>query len=117
MLQCVGQFRKLRQEYRFLNRQEPGTPLSAEDVPPELKPLIQGAWIGKPTPGAPKKRRFFQLSSDGSTLRWAWDKYIVLYYVEVCAHMPTAPVHTIVIADPSSCPDDFVEDSSHLHCN
>ena len=44
----------------------------------------QGAWIGKPTAANSKRRRFFQLSEDGSTLRWAWNKYIIMYYVEVC---------------------------------
>ncbi|KAL3160650.1 hypothetical protein ABBQ32_010571 [Trebouxia sp. C0010 RCD-2024] len=48
----------------------------------ELAPLMRGAWIGKPSPKAPKKRRFFQLSHDGSTLRWSWNKYIIMYYVE-----------------------------------
>lgn len=54
-----------------------------EEVPPGLLPLLKGAWIGKPSQRAPRSRRFFQLSSDGSTLRWSWDKYILLYYVEV----------------------------------
>lgn len=57
------------------------------DVPAELVPLMKGAWIGKPHANARNKRRFFQLSSDGSTLRWAWDKYILLYYVEVGASL------------------------------
>ncbi len=55
---------------------------ASEDAPPQLAPLMRGAWIGKPSGNAQKKRRFFQLSSDGTTLRWAWDKYILLYYVE-----------------------------------
>lgn len=38
---------------------------------------------GKPSHKTPKKKRFFQLSHDGSTLRWSWNKYIVMYYVEV----------------------------------
>ena len=38
---------------------------------------------GKPSAKTPKKKRFFQLSHDGSTLRWSWNKYIVMYYVEV----------------------------------
>ena len=45
---------------------------------------MKGAWIGKPTAANSKRRRFFQLSEDGSTLRWAWNKYIIMYYVEVC---------------------------------
>lgn len=54
-----------------------------DEAPTGLAPLMKGAWIIKPSAGAPRKRRFFQLSSDGSTLRWAWDKYILLYFVEV----------------------------------
>ena len=40
---------------------------------------------GKPSTKTPRKRRYFQLSQDGSTLRWSWNKYILLYYVEVRA--------------------------------
>lgn len=69
VLACVRQFLRLRREHKSLKAVEPGTPQTAEDMPPELLPLVQGTWIGKPSPGAPKKRRFFQLSSDGSTLR------------------------------------------------
>ena len=46
-------------------------------------------------------RRFFQLSADGSTLRWAWNKYVVMYYVEeqinddeereICLRLSTEP--------------------------
>ena len=46
---------------------------------------------GKPSITAPRKRRFFQLSNDGSTLRWAWNKYILLYYVQVMAGLSTLP--------------------------
>lgn len=49
---------------------------------PLLQPLLEGAWLGKPTPRNPKKTRFFQLSYDGSTLRWGWNKYVRLYYVQ-----------------------------------
>ena len=75
--------------FRFLHAQRLQTlsdanrKAAAEDVPLQLIPLMRGAWIGKPSPNAQKKRRFFQLSSDGSSLRWAWNKYILLYYVEV----------------------------------
>jgi hypothetical protein len=31
---------------------------------------------------AANKRRFFQLSADLTTLRWAWNKYVLLFYVE-----------------------------------
>lgn len=41
---------------------------------PDLLPLQEGAWLGKPSPGNPKKKRFLQLSKDGSTLRWGWKK-------------------------------------------
>ena len=61
---------------------------------PKKKPLFQSAQCqyttlsvvalqGKPSAKTPKKKRFFQLSHDGSTLRWSWNKYIVMYYVEV----------------------------------
>lgn len=43
---------------------------------PDLAPLHEGAWLGKPTPRNPKKKRFFQLSNDGGTLRWGWKKYV-----------------------------------------
>ena len=49
-------------------------------------PFLQHSLVtaqGKPSSKAPKKRRFFQLSHDGSTLRWSWNKYVVMYYVEV----------------------------------
>jgi len=45
---------------------------------PALKPLVEGAWLGKPTPGNEKKKRFFQLSHDGSTLRWGWKKCVAI---------------------------------------
>jgi hypothetical protein len=41
---------------------------------PLLAPMLAGAWIGKPTAGNPRKLRYFQLSHDGSTLRWSWNK-------------------------------------------
>ncbi len=49
---------------------------------PLIQPLLEGTWLGKPTPRNPKKTRYFQLSYDGSTLRWGWNKYVRLYYVE-----------------------------------
>ena len=36
----------------------------------------------KPSQGAPKKRRFFQLSTDYTQLRWAWDKSIYMFHVQ-----------------------------------
>lgn len=50
----------------------PARPPTAGD--PQLAPLHAGAWLGKPTPGNTRKIRFFQLSHDGSTLRWGWNK-------------------------------------------
>lgn len=64
-------------------------------VPPEILPLVHGAWLLK-LPSAsgagasPTKRalglegrwRYFQLSHDGSTLRWDWRKYVLLLHVE-----------------------------------
>jgi len=47
-------------------------PDSASD--PFLAPLMEGAWLGKPSPRNPNKIRFFQLSLDGSTLRWGWKR-------------------------------------------
>ena len=35
-----------------------------------MLPLIRGAWLGKPSKRKPFKRRFFQLSADGASLRW-----------------------------------------------
>ena len=49
---------------------------------PALLPMIRGAWLGKPTGIKSKKRRFFQLSADGATLRWSWEKFVRLFYVE-----------------------------------
>lgn len=75
--------------FRYLHHQRLQTLSDAskkgnpDDIPVELLPLMKGAWIGKPAINAQRKRRFFQLSSDGSTLRWSWDKYILLYFVEV----------------------------------
>ncbi|DBA89209.1 hypothetical protein WJX77_000076 [Trebouxia sp. C0004] len=78
-----------RFEYVALQRQlmmgKNATPNGLTPAPTphiELTPLMRGAWIGKPSSKAPKKRRFFQLSHDGSTLRWSWNKYVVMYYVE-----------------------------------
>lgn len=70
---------------------DPSKRPSHEDVPSELVPLMKGNWIGKPSTSAQQKRRFFQLSTDGSTLRWAWNKYVLLYYVEV-SHSTTLSI-------------------------
>jgi hypothetical protein len=55
---------------------------------PVLYPLFEGAWIGKPTPSNKKKTRYFQLSHDGSTLRWGWKKYVRMYYVQGITYSP-----------------------------
>lgn len=52
----------------------PPLPSRPPAVDPLLAPMQAGAWIGKPTPSSPRKVRFFQLSYDGSTLRWGWNK-------------------------------------------
>lgn len=72
-----------------------------QQVPPEILPLVHGAWLLKLPSiagpgGSPSKRslaeamaggsggrwRYFQLSHDGSTLRWDWRKYVLLMHVE-----------------------------------
>ena len=75
-----------------------------EDAPEQLVPLMKGAWLGKPAANAQRKRRFFQLSTDGSTLRWAWDKYILLYYVEVSSweRFLTSPWINLLLLPPSN---------------
>jgi hypothetical protein len=91
-----------------------GAPHADARVPPELLPLVHGAWLLKlpnsdgdagacdapaaaPSParrvlgaaarglaagGAAGRWRFFQLSHDGSTLRWDWRKFALLLQVE-----------------------------------
>ena len=78
----INRFRYLHLK-RMLTLSESISKKATDEAPAELAPLMRGAWINKPSASAPRKRRFFQLSSDGSTLRWAWDKYILLYFVEV----------------------------------
>lgn len=36
----------------------------------------------KQSASSSNRRRFFQLSHDYTTLRWAWNSYVLLYYVE-----------------------------------
>ncbi|KAI8475778.1 MAG: hypothetical protein J3K34DRAFT_480500 [Monoraphidium minutum] len=85
---------------------------AGRDVPYQLQPLLAGAWLAKvprgrsaaaaPPAPAPRRRlwpacaagrggggggrggrvRFFQLSRDLATLRWCWDRYVLLYHVE-----------------------------------
>jgi hypothetical protein len=90
-------------------------PAASHHVPPEILPLVHGAWLLKlssattfysltgvdSTSGnkSPTKRtlhellaatrasakgrwRYFQLSHDGSTLRWDWRKFVLLVHVE-----------------------------------
>ena len=91
LLQAAVLMQLLISRFRYVHAQRMRTLSDAksnrqgipEDAPAQLVPLMKGAWLGKPAANARKKRRFFQLSTDGSTLRWAWDKYILLYYVEV----------------------------------
>ncbi|EFN55353.1 hypothetical protein CHLNCDRAFT_134377 [Chlorella variabilis] len=55
---------------------------AAGERDPLLACMHEGAWIGKPTARTPNKVRFFQLSYDGSTLRWGWNKFVRLYYID-----------------------------------
>lgn len=55
---------------------------------PVIYPLFEGAWIGKPTPNNKKKTRYFQLSHDGSTLRWGWKKFVRMYYAQGITYSP-----------------------------
>eukprot|EP00890_Picochlorum_soloecismus_P005201 jgi/Picsp_1/5682/NSC_03041-R1_protein kinase domain containing protein len=59
-----------------------GGVMEASGSDPDLLPLQEGAWLGKPSPGNAKKKRFLQLSKDGSTLRWGWKKYVRMYYAQ-----------------------------------
>lgn len=61
--------------------------VSPELAHPEVLPLLQGAWLGKPSPSQKAKAlvpktRFFQLSADGTTLRWGWKKHVLLFHVD-----------------------------------
>lgn len=78
---------------------------SGPPIPPELLPLVHGAWLLKlPSNGSAGQQqsnkslssfmarlgfashrgrwRYFQLSHDGSTLRWDWRKYVLMVHVE-----------------------------------
>ncbi|KDD74129.1 hypothetical protein H632_c1546p0, partial [Helicosporidium sp. ATCC 50920] len=59
-----------------------GVPGSHAGVDEQLTPLLQGAWLGKPTRAHPRKLCFFQLSHDASTLRWGWDRYVRLFHLD-----------------------------------
>jgi hypothetical protein len=50
-------------------------------VCPYMHPKTRTSMQGKPSQASQHKKRFFQVSADGSTLRWAWDKYVLLYYL------------------------------------
>lgn len=56
--------------------------MSGAEEDKSLLPLMRGAWLGKPSAKKPNKRRFFQLSADGASLRWSWRKYVRLFYLE-----------------------------------
>lgn len=49
---------------------------SGLNLDPSLIPLLKGCWLGKPSVRNPRKIRFFQLSLDGSTLRWGWKRQV-----------------------------------------
>jgi hypothetical protein len=59
-----------------------------------------------------RRWRFFQLSADLTTLRWAWNKYILLYYVDsitadadcltITLHMVLDPDLTLAFDDPKT---------------
>jgi hypothetical protein len=62
--------------------------------------------------GSSQRWRFFQLSADLTTLRWAWNKYILLYYVDsitadadrmtITLHMVLDPDLTLAFDDPKT---------------
>lgn len=93
--------------------------------PPQLKPSFakpSGTKSGHKAPalqrmaaqllGGKMRQRFFQLSSDFTTLRWAWNKYILLYYVDsltadsdaltITLHMALDPDLTLKFKDPKT---------------
>lgn len=84
-------------------------PGSAHPADALLAPLKEGAWLGKPAPRNPRKLRFFQLSHDGSTLRWGWHKFVRLYYVhDVVYAAPALTITLTFLLDPEltlKCPD------------
>ena len=103
-------------------------------VPSALKPLVRGDWILKlpsndsmsgylSASSKPFKKliravvgrsggrwRFFQLSHDGSTLRWDWRKYILLMHVEsVHANPKDLTITLSLTLEPDlrlKCPDE-----------
>ncbi|KAL4522997.1 hypothetical protein Ndes2526A_g07715 [Nannochloris sp. 'desiccata'] len=72
-----------------------GNNSSSKNVDTLVEPLHEGAWLGKPAPRNPRKIRFFQLSHDGSTLRWGWTKFVRLYYVQEVVSSPEALTLTL----------------------
>lgn len=52
------------------------------EVHPELQALVKGAWLYSPVPRAPRRKLFFQLSRDASTLRWSWRGFLRTYYID-----------------------------------
>ena len=66
-----------------------------------LTALQEGSWLGKPAPRNLKKIRFFQLSHDGSTLRWGWRKFVRLYYVQdVLSSLDSLTLTLTFVLDP-----------------
>ncbi|WIA15147.1 hypothetical protein OEZ85_001834 [Tetradesmus obliquus] len=62
-----------------------------QDAPEQLQPLLDGS----------RRWRFFQLSADLTTLRWAWNKYILLYYVDsITADADRLTLTLHVVLDP-----------------
>ena len=59
-----------------------GAETSPDLAHPEVLPLLRGAWLGKPSAAKRGKTRFFQLSADGTTLRWGWKKHVLLFHVD-----------------------------------
>ncbi|PRW44254.1 3-phosphoshikimate 1-carboxyvinyltransferase isoform A [Chlorella sorokiniana] len=84
LLAWVATVRLIRRNARALSRGSASMAANSGAVSgdPRLAPMQTGAWLGKPTQRNPRKIRFFQLSHDGSTLRWGWNKFVRLYYVD-----------------------------------
>ncbi|WIA35326.1 hypothetical protein OEZ86_003781 [Tetradesmus obliquus] len=76
-----------------------------QDAPEQLQPLLDGSWLLKPS-------YVLELSTDLTTLRWAWNKYILLYYVDsitadadrltLTLHMVLDPDLTLAFDDPKT---------------
>ena len=61
---------------------------------------MRGAWLGKPSASRSGKMRFFQLSADGSTLRWGWKKHVLLFHVdEMVCNDDTCSITLVMTVD------------------